>query len=221
MHTCIHIYIRMHIYTHTLYSQAVYITCCECMQASTSNESNGSPNHETSSSAAAAVCPPAPQSEGSCNSHADVATLCELRSQIGRLSQVNKGLQQEVAALTNSKKALYCLWKVPSMEMVSNSASITPHHTLLESVPCHVTCKALLICAGGRSTLWAARYNTWLLIKLTPKGVVFSFLFSSFLFFSFLFFSFLFFSFLFFSFLFFSFLFFSFLFFSFMVDQPR
>ena len=22
---------------------------------------------------------------------------------------------------------------------------------------------------------WAARYNTWLLIKLTPKGVVFSF----------------------------------------------
>jgi len=39
---------------------------------------------------------------------------------------------------------------------------------------------------------WAARYNTWLLIKLTPKGVVFSFLFFSFLFFSFLFFSFLF-----------------------------
>jgi len=34
---------------------------------------------------------------------------------------------------------------------------------------------------------WAARYNTWLLIKLTPKGVVFSFLFFSFLFFSFLF----------------------------------
>ncbi len=25
--------------------------------------------------------------------------------------------------------------------------------------------------------VWAARYNTWLLIKLTPKGVVFSFLF--------------------------------------------
>ena len=24
---------------------------------------------------------------------------------------------------------------------------------------------------------WAARYNTWLLIQLTPKGVVFSFLF--------------------------------------------
>ncbi len=23
---------------------------------------------------------------------------------------------------------------------------------------------------------WTARYNTWLLIKLTPKGVVFSFL---------------------------------------------
>ncbi len=27
--------------------------------------------------------------------------------------------------------------------------------------------------------VWAARYNTWLLIKLTPKGVVFSFLFFS------------------------------------------
>jgi len=26
---------------------------------------------------------------------------------------------------------------------------------------------------------WAARYNTWLLITLTPKGVVFSFLFYS------------------------------------------
>jgi len=25
---------------------------------------------------------------------------------------------------------------------------------------------------------WAARYNTWLLVKLTPKAVVFSFLFS-------------------------------------------
>jgi len=61
---------------------------------------------------------------------------------------------------------------------------------------------------------WAARNNIWLLIELTQKGVLSSFLFFSFLFFSFLFFSFLFFSFLFFSFLFFSFLFFSFLFFS-------
>ncbi len=29
------------------------------------------------------------------------------------------------------------------------------------------------------NSLWAARYNTWLLIALTPKGVVFSFLFFS------------------------------------------
>ncbi len=34
--------------------------------------------------------------------------------------------------------------------------------------------------------IWAACCNTWLLIKLKPKGVVFSFLFSSCLFFSFL-----------------------------------
>ena len=27
------------------------------------------------------------------------------------------------------------------------------------------------------SSCWAARYNTWLLMKLTPKGAVFSFLF--------------------------------------------
>ena len=77
---------------------------------------------------------------------------------------------------------------------------------------CHAACHMMYVCCT-----WAARYNTWLLIKLTPKGVVFPFLFFvfflpfSFLFFSF---SFLFFSFLFFSFLFFSFLFFSFLFFS-------
>ncbi len=43
--------------------------------------------------------------------------------------------------------------------------------------------------ASMHSRLWAARYNTWLLIKLTPKGVVFSFLFFSILFFSCLFFS--------------------------------
>ncbi len=47
-----------------------------------------------------------------------------------------------------------------------------------------------------RADPWAARYNTELLNKLTPKGAVFSFLFFSFLFFSFLFFSFLFFSFM-------------------------
>ncbi len=28
---------------------------------------------------------------------------------------------------------------------------------------------------GGVKKSWAARYNTWLLMKLTPKGVVFSF----------------------------------------------
>jgi len=49
-----------------------------------------------------------------------------------------------------------------------------------------------------KSHPWAARYDTWLLIALTPEG--FSFLSFSFLFFSFLFFPFLSFSFLFFSF---------------------
>jgi predicted TIM-barrel enzyme len=29
---------------------------------------------------------------------------------------------------------------------------------------------------GDCAQIWATRYNTWLLIKLTPKGVVFSFL---------------------------------------------
>jgi len=49
--------------------------------------------------------------------------------------------------------------------------------------------------------LWAARYNTWLLIKLMPKGVVFPFLSFLFLSFPFLSFPFLSFPFLFFSFL--------------------
>ncbi len=31
--------------------------------------------------------------------------------------------------------------------------------------------------SSADSRVWAARYNTWLLIKLTPKGLVFSFLF--------------------------------------------
>jgi len=31
--------------------------------------------------------------------------------------------------------------------------------------------------ANAGATAWAARYKTWLLIKLTPKGIVFSFLF--------------------------------------------
>jgi len=54
-------------------------------------------------------------------------------------------------------------------------------HVSESSSPLH----DLLVCRT-----WAARCNTWLLIQLTPKGVVF--LFFSFLFFSFLFFSFLF-----------------------------
>ncbi len=32
---------------------------------------------------------------------------------------------------------------------------------------------------GGQQQAWAARYNTWLLIELMPKDVVFSFLASS------------------------------------------
>ena len=38
-----------------------------------------------------------------------------------------------------------------------------------------------LLCHSVKGTSWAARYDTWLLIKLTPTGVVFSFLIASFL----------------------------------------
>ena len=66
---------------------------------------------------------------------------------------------------------------------------------------CCEFCGQRCVCqSGNTAAFWAAQYNTWLLIKLTLKGIVFSFLFFSFLLFSFLFFSFLFFSFLFFSF---------------------
>jgi len=35
------------------------------------------------------------------------------------------------------------------------------------------------IMQAQRSLSWAAKHNLWLLIELTPQGVVFSFLFSS------------------------------------------
>ncbi len=62
----------------------------------------------------------------------------------------------------------------------------------------HFSCVAFQLgCISAKVNLiplnhWAARYDTGLLNVLTPKGVVFSFLFFSFLFFPFLFFSFLF-----------------------------
>lgn len=97
------------------------------MQASTSNESNGSPDHELSKLAAAAVSLPVLHSKGPFKSHADAAILCELRSQIDSLSQVNKGLQQEVDTLTRDKQAQYKLWKVPTLDMVSVSAFLLFH----------------------------------------------------------------------------------------------
>ena len=66
-------------------------------------------------------------------------------------------------------------------------------------------CRCTNIC--GVSFTWAAWYYSQLLIKLMPKGIVFSFLFFSFLLFSSLLFSSLLFSSLLFSFLLFSFLF--------------
>ncbi len=40
-----------------------------------------------------------------------------------------------------------------------------------------MTCLCEAVLPVGYVWCWAARYNTWLLIELTPKGVVFSFLF--------------------------------------------
>ena len=44
-------------------------------------------------------------------------------------------------------------------------------------VPCQ---DSMLLRALQGAVHWAAQYNTWLLIKLMPKGIVFSFLFLSF-----------------------------------------
>ena len=49
------------------------------------------------------------------------------------------------------------------------------HPTCLRAATDSSSAPALNVCLGT----WAARYNTWLFIKLTPKGVVFSFLFFS------------------------------------------
>ncbi len=43
----------------------------------------------------------------------------------------------------------------------------------------HAYVSSLMSAALCQHLFWAARYNTWLLMKLTPKGVVFSFLFLS------------------------------------------
>jgi len=51
---------------------------------------------------------------------------------------------------------------------------------LLQLVSCG-TPKAAKVAIRCCLLPWAAQYNTWLLIKLTPKGIVFSFLFFSFL----------------------------------------
>ncbi len=76
-------------------------------------------------------------------------------------------------------------------EAVDQAAQQSTHSTAQISLPgdvrqlcaadscLHVT--APCTCNSLQQTLyladrWAARYNTWLLIKLTPKGVVFSFL---------------------------------------------
>ena len=49
---------------------------------------------------------------------------------------------------------------------------------LLQLVSCG-TPKAAKVAIRCCLLPWAAQYNTWLLIKLTPKGIVFSFLFFS------------------------------------------
>jgi len=117
----------------------------------------------------------------------------------------------------------------------AKGCSLFVHYNIKLSIPTAVnlllTVAPSLHSRYGCSRACAARYNTWFLIKLTPKGVLYSTLlystllystllystlFCSFLFFSVLFFSVLFFSVLFFSVLFCSFLFFSFLFCSFL-----
>jgi len=56
------------------------------------------------------------------------------------------------------------------------SCSVTPSPYPPQGPPyLHLVCVLQGPC--GMVIFWAARYNTWLLIKLTPKGVVFSFLF--------------------------------------------
>jgi len=111
------------------------------VQAITSSES-GSPDNEPSSSAAAAVSLPAAalQSEGSCSSQVHVATLCDLRSQVDSLSQLNTALQQEVKDLKWSRDVLYRQWKVPTMEMLSNMSPALPSYRITH---CLSLCRAI------------------------------------------------------------------------------
>ena len=87
-------------------------------------------------------------------------------------------------------KKSFAVWRKGAISSAECMMSIQDMHLFSTNIdtimPCaqhQVGCpqQTAYKCGAG---VWAARYNTWLLIKLTPKGVVFSF----FLFFSFLFF---------------------------------
>ena len=63
------------------------------------------------------------------------------------------------------------------LKCMASLASQRWNFTGLQSCMCADTSHTLCFINKCNEHAWAARYNTWLLIKLTPKGVVFSFLF--------------------------------------------
>ena len=73
---------------------------------------------------------------------------------------VSLDLQQVIGKMRQATHTKY----VPSVDFGANKVAVL--HTLVQVSP------AVLVLP------WAARYNTWLLIKLMPKGVAFFFFFS-------------------------------------------
>ncbi len=72
-------------------------------------------------------------------------------------------------------KMWWCLFFCPNTPPKPHSAADLAPHAL---TPCKLDSIRLPRSSGAHDyahAYWAARYNTWLLVELTPKGVVFSF----------------------------------------------
>ena len=89
--------------------------------------------------------------------------------------KVERHLQNGDVVLFNRQPSLHKMsMMVSTVTTLSSSSILSPRAARL---PVHMLPGCHL--RQHLATPWAARYNTWLLIKLTPKGVVFSFLFFS------------------------------------------
>jgi len=99
--------------------------------------------------------------------------LLELRTFLLLIQE--KGDVQPFPKFYSSSEDMCFLMTQPNPEHLLIWAACKPWaHTFNVTAVTGITCSAV---PNNSLEICTARYNTWLLIKLTPKGVVFSFLF--------------------------------------------